>query len=168
MAPYLKKVWWAKIYFMKTKVLSILFVFAALAFTNTSRAQVRVGVNINIGDQPEWGPIGYDYVEYYYMPDIEAYYYVPRHQFVYLSGNNWIFSASLPPRYAHYNLYSGYKIVCNSPYAYRHFDDDRVRYARYRGCHNRQVIIINKHDNGNHYGQYKNKGHGRGHGRGRG
>ena len=40
-------------------------------------AQVRVNLNINIGSQPAWGPAGYDYVEYYYLPDIDVYYYVP-------------------------------------------------------------------------------------------
>jgi hypothetical protein len=152
---------------MKKIMFSVLFAVATLAFVNTSRAQVRVGVNINIGVQPEWGPSGYDYAEYYYLPDIEAYYYVPRHEFVYLSGNRWVFAASLPPRYSGYDLYSGYKVVVNSPYAYRHFNDDRVRYARYRNYDNRQEIIRNHHDNGNHYGQYKNRGNGKGHGKGR-
>jgi hypothetical protein len=150
---------------MKLKLLSLLFVFTTLACTNTSRAQVKIGVNINIGDQPEWGPVGYDYAEYYYLPDIETYYYVPGHQFIYLSGNRWIFSANLPPIYAGYDLYSGYKVVCNSHHAYNYFNDHRCRYARYKNYRNRQVIIVNKHDNGNHYGQYKKeKWRGRGHG----
>lgn len=147
---------------MKKKIISLALVFGTLLFTNTSTAQVRVGVNINIGDQPEWGPSGYDYAEYYYMPDIETYYCVPRRQFVYLSGGRWVFSASLPPAYSHYNLYTGYKVVLRDPYAYRHFNDHRVRYAGYRDHYGEQVIIVNKHDNGNHYGQYKNHGHGRG------
>lgn len=137
-------------------------VLTALSYANPSNAQVSVGVHVNIGDQPGWGPAGYDYAEYYYMPDIETYYCVPRRQFVYLSGNRWIFSASLPPAYAHYDLYSGYKVVLRDPYAYRHFDDHRVRYAGYRNRPNQQVIIINRHDNGNHYGQYKKRGKGRG------
>lgn len=150
---------------MKKILLSLLFVSTAVVFTNTSKAQVRVGVSINIGEQPEWGPAGYDYAEYYYMPDIEAYYSIPRHQFVYLSGNRWIFASSLPPIYSHYNLYTGYKIVLRERDAYRHFNDHRVRYGKYRGRYNQQVIIVNHHDNGNHYGQYKNNGKGRGRGR---
>ena len=31
-------------------------------------AQVKVGFSVNIGTQPEWGPVGYDHVEYYYLP----------------------------------------------------------------------------------------------------
>ena len=50
---------------------------------NQSSAQVRI--NVNIGAQPLWGPIGYQHVDYYYLPDIESYYYVPTRQFIYLS-----------------------------------------------------------------------------------
>jgi hypothetical protein len=140
---------------MKKIMLSMLLAVASLAIVNTSKAQVSV--NINIGVQPEWGPAGYDYAEYYYMPDIEAYYYVPNRQFVYFSANRWVFSSGLPPMYSNYNLYSGYKVVVNSHDAYRHFNDHRVKYVRYKNQNNRQVIIKNKHDNGNHNGQYKNK-----------
>lgn len=119
-------------------------------FTGMSAAdaQVRVGVNINIGDQPAWRPAGYDYVEYYYLPDIECYYYVPRHQFVYLSNGRWVFSASLPLRYRNYDLYGGYKVVVNRPHAYYYFEQDRVRYAKMKKPH---------YDNGYHKGWYKQK-----------
>jgi len=151
---------------MKKVLISAFFVFTAIVFSNRSDAQVKVNVNINIGDQPEWGPAGYDYAEYYYLPDIETYYYVPRRQFVYLDGGRWIFSSGLPPRYSNYNLYNGYKVVFKSPDAYRNYNSHKVRYARYRNYNNRQVIIKNKHDNGNHKGQYKNKGKGKGKGHG--
>lgn len=149
----------------------MLFIFAAVAVTNTANAQVKVGININIGDQPQWGPSGYDYAEYYYLPDIETYYYVPRRQFVYQSNGRWIFSSSLPPAYANYNLYSGYKVVLKDHDAYNYFNDHRERYAHFRNYDNRQLIIRDKHDNGNHYGQYKNKDkeeRGRGNGKGNG
>ena len=152
---------------MKKKLLSMLFVLAAFACATTSKAQVSVGVNINIGNQPEWGPAGYDDAEYYYMPDIETYYYVPRRQFVYLSGNRWIFSASLPPRYAHYNLYSGYKVVLTDHQPYRHHHSHKVKYEKYKNYRNKQVVIKHKHDNGKHKGHYKQKGNGKRHGKGR-
>ncbi|MBK7376806.1 MAG: hypothetical protein IPJ02_15035 [Chitinophagaceae bacterium] len=148
---------------MKKILLSMLLVSAALFVANKSTAQVSV--QVNIGDQPEWGPAGYAYAEYYYMPDIEAYYYVPRRQFVYLSGGRWVFAASLPPMYSHYNIYTGYKVVMRTPHAYRYFKNHRVRYAGYRNRYDQQVILVNKHDNGNHYGHYKNKGKGRGKGK---
>lgn len=150
---------------MKKTIISMFIIASGLFIAKPSEAQVSVGVHVNIGDQPSWGPSGYDYAEYYYLPDIESYYCVPRRQFVYLSGGRWVFAASLPSRYARYDLYSGYKVVLRDPYAYRHFDDHRVRYARYRNYHDRQPVIIRSHDNGNHYGHYKNRGW---HGKGRG
>jgi len=165
-----------------------------LAFNKSSQAQVSIGVNVNIGSQPVWGPVGYDYVDYYYLPDIDVYYYVPRHQYIYLSGGRWIFTASLPVRYRSYDIYSGYKVVINEPRPYLHADVYRSRYAPYRGRRNAQVIIRNSdepkyyvvkghpkyngHDNGNHNGAFKedngggngrgNGGNGRGHGGGNG
>ncbi|HLG40070.1 MAG TPA: hypothetical protein VI461_10390, partial [Chitinophagaceae bacterium] len=103
---------------MKKMIICGILFLSAVAF-NEARSQVRV--NINISSQPIWGPVGYDYVEYYYLPDIEAYYYVPAHQFIYLSGGNWIYSYSLPPQYRWYNLNTGYKVVVNEQRAYRHF-----------------------------------------------
>jgi hypothetical protein len=152
------------------KIFVCLALLTCTAVFKNAEAQVRFNVNINIGAQPVWGPVGYDYVEYYYLPDIECYYYVPTRQFIYLSGGNWVFSYSLPPRYRTYNLYTGYKVVVNEPKAYLHFNDHRAKYAVYRGNHS-QVIIRNSedpryyvvkghpkyngHDNGKHLGQKK-------------
>lgn len=138
----------------------------AIAFAGTSNAQVKVDINMNTPDQPEWGPAGYKYAGYYYMPDIETYYSVPKKQFVYYSGNQWVFSNTLPPTYAGYNLYSGYKAVVNTPDAYKYFNEHKVKYVRFKNYKGKQVIIKNKHDNGNHYGQYKNKKNGKGNGKG--
>lgn len=107
---------------------------------NPAAAQVRVGVNVNIGSQPAWGPRGYDYAEYYYLPDIDAYYYVPRRQFIYFYDGRWIFSSALPPRYRGYDLYRGYKVVINDPRPYIHHDLYRNRYAQYRGHYGQEVI----------------------------
>lgn len=126
----------------KIIVSGVMLCLCVFAFNKDSNAQVRFNLNVNIGSQPTWGPVGYDHVEYYYLPDIEAYYYVPRHQFVYMSGGRWIFSTSLPPRYRNYDLYNGYKVVVNEPNAYRNFNRDRSRYSNYRGRHD-QVIIRN-------------------------
>ncbi len=123
---------------MKKIILSLsLFLFAS-GFINNLKAQVNIGVNINIGSQPDWGPRGYDYVEYYYLPDIESYYYVPRGQFVYLSGGNWVFSAHLPPAHRHYDLYRGYKVVVNEPRAYRYYGRHKIKYAKYKGHQGKQ------------------------------
>jgi hypothetical protein len=168
LAPSLKRRGETKPDFMK-KIFVAAMLFFSIASVKNAAAQVRVNVNVNIGSQPDWGPAGYNYVEYYYLPDIEAYYYVPNRQFIYLSGPNWVFSYSLPPRYRGYNLYNGYKVVVNQPFAYRYFETHRNRYSGYRGHHGQTVIRYSpvyknkkykpSHGNGN------SRGWGRGHGR---
>jgi hypothetical protein len=156
---------------MKKMIICTVLFLSAVAF-NDARAQVRV--NINIGSQPSWGPVGYDYVDYYYLPDIEAYYYVPTRKYVYLSGGNWIFSHSLPAAHRNYDLYTGYKVVVNQPGAYKYFKTHKVKYAAYRG--NRSQVIIRNSDEPKYYvvkghpkykgNPAKKKGKSKAHGRG--
>jgi hypothetical protein len=110
-----------------------------VAFTGFN-SKAQVSVNINIGTQPVWGPVGYDYVEYYYMPDIDAYYDVPRQQYVYYDNNVWITRRSLPPRYSNYNLYNGYKVVINEPRPWKQHDRYRTQYVQYKGRGGQQAI----------------------------
>ncbi|PWS33542.1 hypothetical protein [Pedobacter paludis] len=149
-------------------------------------AKAQLNVNVNIGSQPLWGPTGYDHVDYYYLPDVESYYYVPKKQFVYLNGNDWVFANSLPPRYGNYDLYNGYKVVINSPKPYLNFNNDKIKYAKYKGNKGQLVIrdsrdskyyIVKGHPHGMPPGQAKkiygkgskgNGNNGKGHGNGKG
>jgi len=121
---------------MKKIFLTLLVVIGLISF----RVSAQVSINVNIGSQPLWGPVGYDHVDYYYLPDVESYYYVPRRQFIYLDNGRWIFAASLPSRYRNYDFYNGYKVVINSRDAYRNFDHDRVYYAKYKKRHDQKLI----------------------------
>ena len=136
----------------------VLFAFAVTLMILTgfknADAQVRVNVNVNIGAQPVWGPVGYDYVDYYYLPDIETYYYVPTRQFIYLSNGNWVFAYGLPPMYRGFDLYSGYKVVVNRPRAYLYHDTYKVKYKKFKGNHSQSIIR-----NSNDCGYYVVKGH---------
>lgn len=149
-------------------------------------AKAQLNVNVNIGSQPLWGPTGYDHVDYYYLPDVESYYYVPKKQFIYLNGNDWVFENSLPSRYRNYDLYNGYKVVINSPRPYLNFKNDQVKYGKFKGNKGQLVIrdsrdskyyIVKGHPHGMPPGQAKKiygkgnneKGNnGRGHGNGKG
>jgi hypothetical protein len=127
------------------KVLFSIAIILSLVFTSgTSNAQISV--NVNIGLQPEWGPEGYDYVDYYYLPQYEVYYYVPERKFVYLDGGRWIFAAALPPRFGTVNLFSTYKVVINEPKAYEHFKEHKGQYAKYKGEGGKQVVIRDSKD----------------------
>jgi len=125
---------------MKSSLVIFLSVIGIICAGNT-HGQVRVNVHVNIGSQPQWGPVGYDHVEYYYLPDIDVYYSVPRQQYVYLDGGRWVFAAALPERCRTYDIYRGYKVVVNEPEPYRHGEDYRERYKNYREHYGQQVVI---------------------------
>lgn len=136
-----------------------------------SNAKAQVNININL--QPAWGPVEYDYVEYYYLPEYEVYYDVPRQRFVYFDGGRWLFGASLPARYGAIDYYSTYKVVINEPRAYRGFHNHRLQYAQYKHGGHQQHMIRDSHSpkyardnkrpsNGNYNGRAKsNKPQGR-------
>ncbi len=126
-----------------------------LSLFSVQQLSAQVKVNVNVGVQPNWGPVGYDYVEYYYLPDIETYYYVPKHQFVHLNpAGKWVYSNGLPHAYRTYDLYSGYKVVINQPTPYIYFNTHRIQYVGYRG-HRGQSII--KYSNDPKYKMHKVK-----------
>ncbi|MES2559512.1 MAG: hypothetical protein V4590_07220 [Bacteroidota bacterium] len=113
---------------------------------------VRAQVHININVQPAWGPVEYDYVEYYYLPEYEVYYDVPQQRFVYFDGGRWLFVASLPARFGVINYYSTYKVVINEPRAYERFHNHRVQYVKYKHGGHQQHIIRDSHSP-----KYKNR-----------
>lgn len=124
------------------KVLILLLIAGGL-FIQKSSAQVRI--NVNIGSQPLWGPVGYDYAEYYYLPEYDMYYSVPDRRYVYWDNRRWVFAATPPPRYRNVNLYSTHKVVLNSPKPYLQHNEHVRMYAQYRGRHD-QAVIRNSHD----------------------
>lgn len=138
---------------MKKTFFIVVLMLSGFVF-QTASAQLRVGVNINIGTQPVWGPVGYDHVEYYYLPDIDAFYYVPNHQYIYMSRGRWIFSTSLPYRYRNYDLYSGYKVVINEQRPYRNAGMYRTKYSGYKGNRSQEVI---RNSRDSRY--FENRGH---------
>lgn len=106
-------------------------------------AQSQVKVSVKIGTAPNWGPVGYTDVQYYYLPDIEVYYDINTNMFIYLYNGVWIRRTYLPYRYRNYDLYGGYKVVLNhyhGYYPYGHFRNHRHRYGKgYRGRYQRNI-----------------------------
>ena len=143
---------------MKKIFLSLAILLSCFTI-KTASAQLHVSVGINIGSQPAWGPVGYNYANYYYLPDIDSYYDVPTHQYVYYENNVWVHRAYLPVRYRDYNVYNGYKVVINDRNPWVRNDQYRVRYGGYAGRHD-QVIIRNSRDT--RYANYWRGDHDRG------
>ncbi|HEY3388681.1 MAG TPA: hypothetical protein VGK38_03855 [Prolixibacteraceae bacterium] len=123
------------------KTLKLVILGMMLFFAGATQAQISV--HLNIGEPPAWGPSGYSDVQYYYLPDVEAYYDVNSSMFIYYEGRSWVRRSYLPSRYRNYDLYGGYKVVMRdyhgrTPY-YNHAEY-RTRYARgYRGESQRTI-----------------------------
>lgn len=124
------------------KILLISAILLSVAFYKT---EAQVSVNINIGQQPVWGPVGYDYVNYYYLPDLGVYYDVPRGMFVYFDYGRWNFAAALPARFGYYDLYHSYKVVINDRNPWMRNNYYYSHYSSYRGRY--QPVIRDSHDN---------------------
>jgi hypothetical protein len=133
----------------KMRTLKLITIGIALIMSKVLSAQVSV--NVNIGSPPQWGPVGYTDVRYYYLPDVEAYYDIHTSMFIYFGSGAWIHRSFLPVQYSSYDLYYGYKVVINNYYGsspYIHFKDHKVKYKKgYRGSP--QKTIGNKPGKGN-------------------
>jgi hypothetical protein len=120
------------------KLSVIVFLLVSGFLFNTVHAQVNVSVNIGV--QPEWGPTGYDHVEYYYLPDLDIYYHVPDHRFYYMSGNQWRYSTTLPAKYRNIDLYTVHKVVVNGENPFQQHAAHQKQYASFKNQHDQQPI----------------------------
>ncbi|WP_281298329.1 hypothetical protein [Flavobacterium limnophilum] len=138
---------------LKLMTLGIMILFAS----NSINAQISV--NVNLGLQPSWGPVGYSSVDYYYIPDVQSYYDVRATQFIYLSNGAWIRSSRLPNQYRNYDLNRGYKVVLNDYHGSRPYDNyksHKVKY--YKGYKGKpQQSLGNRYHKNDNHGNY-NKG----------
>lgn len=71
-------------------------------FTKTANAQVGINVGFHLGDAHigarivSNAPVQYDADDYYYLPDVGAYYDVADQCYFYNDGYNWVSAAYLP------------------------------------------------------------------------
>lgn len=151
---------------MKTLKLIALALFLLASTAN----HAQVSVSVNIGTPPQWGPVGYAQVSYYYLPDIETYYDIRAQQFIFISNGVWIRSHSLPYRYRNYNLYNGYKVVLNdyrgsAPYV--HYREHKVKYYKgYNKGHQETYRTAQNYKPKNNGNQSHNNNQGKGNGKG--
>lgn len=87
-----------------------------------------------------WGPVGHNYVDYYYLPDIETYYYVKKHKFIYYEGGFWISRYALPERFEGFDVYNAKVIVINEPRPYLRHKDHWAIYPWIDEGNNQQII----------------------------
>lgn len=127
------------------KILAIAAIMMMGFAATTTTATAQVHFQINIGQQPMWGPTGYDYAQYYYFPDHNFYYDVMTGQYIIYRRDRWVRISQIPAGYG-FNPYRAYKVVVNqhNPYAYNNY---HVRtYSGYKGQWNRQSMIRDSRD----------------------
>lgn len=128
-----------------TRIAATIGAFAILLlFAGSAHAGVGIGLSINIGAQPVWGPVGYDHVDYYYFPDIGVYYHVPTHKYIFFDRGRWVHALVLPPRYRSFDVYAGYKAVINEPRPWLRNSVFVAKFAPFRGRHDQVVIRDSK------------------------
>lgn len=118
-----------------------------IIFANSEYVKAQnISISVNIGNQPSWGPVGYDYVDYYYFPDFNAYFDVNSGLYIFMDRGRWITAQYLPMAYRHYDLYKVYKVALNinKPWLYnnRHIKS----YGRYKNYHGHQIVIRDSRD----------------------
>jgi hypothetical protein len=118
--------------------ISMLMVIAALTLSVSSCVTTAALEGPGTGATvvpPSWAP-AYEHigqVRYYYLPDIEVYYDVFNHEFVYMDNGSWMFSPTLPPMYSWYNLSLGFTVVLDYRVhqPWMHFHSYVSNYPRY-------------------------------------
>lgn len=112
-------------------------VILSLAVLQASAQETRD----NRDRQPDWGPAGYEYAEFYYIPDMDVYYDVTRSVFRVEERGRWVEAAELPERFASYDIYSCYKVVINGREPWLNHRNHDFVYDRYRRKPFRQQTI---------------------------
>ena len=131
-----------------------LLVFGLLFISAT---QAQVSVNLNLGKAPVWAPPERVATQYYYLPEVDAYYDLPAERFIYLNNGGWVRAEKLPAKFQNYNLQTG-KVIFLTDYKgkspYKYHKKHKAKYvAKSYGPGN--VIFMQKGDNGQHKGHKK-------------
>ncbi|MFA7448073.1 MAG: hypothetical protein WCY77_06535 [Weeksellaceae bacterium] len=130
----------------------------SFAFFTATQSQAQIAVNVNLGTPPAWAHGNVIATQYYYLPEIDAYYDVPSERFIYIKNGKWVKSKKLPKKYSNYNLKKGRIIYLsdykgNAPY-------------KYHKKHKEKYVIVGPNSNNViqvkpklHKNKHKNKAH---------
>ncbi len=129
---------------MKKIALISAIAISGLLLNNKADAQIRIHVGFNLSprpvvyepapvvvDQPAdyCEPANYDGDEdYYYLPDVDAYYSVPNECYYYNNGGSWVSATYLPGAYRDYDWRSARRYEVRAPRPFMHADYYRERY----------------------------------------
>jgi hypothetical protein len=121
----------------------------------TYQANAQFSLNVSLNSRPSYNNHNYHYdanVDYYYLPEIEAYFDNRDGVFIFLSSRGWIRSTNLPSHCNNYNIDNGVRVALdyhgNAPYA--DFHHHKKRYCQ----PSRSYAYYDDHDD-NHHGKKK-------------
>lgn len=113
--------------------------FLTTLILKDSQAQSKAANNIS--NQPVWGPIGYNYARFYYLPELDMYYDVNQRNYIYQENKQWIYINHLPNRFRNYDLFKGYKVVLNNDHPFQNNANHIIKYKSYKNNHQQAAII---------------------------
>jgi len=131
---------------MKRIALISAIAISGLLFNNKADAQVRIHLGLNFAPRPVvytaparvvvdqsadyCEPTNYDGDEdYYYLPEVDAYYSVPEQCYYYNDGGQWVTAEYLPGAYRDYDWRSARRYEVRAPRPFMHASYYRTRYS---------------------------------------
>ncbi|AWG22229.1 hypothetical protein FFWV33_12230 [Flavobacterium faecale] len=123
----------------------------------SSVAEAQVSLNVNIGSRPVWAPVQRNVaVDFYYVPDVHAYYDTRASMYVYQNGNNWVRSRDLPTQYRNVNINNCQTVALSGYRGYRPYE----HYSNHRAPQRVVYVENNRYDDHDHYDRHDyNKKH---------
>jgi hypothetical protein len=126
---------------MRKSVILSAILFGSLVY-NSAQAQVSVHIGFNIPARRVYVPapppqpvMVYDNDEfddsddYYYLPEVEAYYSIPRHCYYYQDGGSWVSAAYLPGAYRNYDWRTARRFEVRGRRPYMRHDQYRSKWG---------------------------------------
>ncbi len=121
---------------MKKLVLISAIAMSSL-FYNAASAQLRVHIGFNFGPRRVIVPAPVEYVEpvnyygeedYYYLPEVDAYYSIPQRCYFYNYNGSWVSAAYLPGAYHDFDWRYARRFEVRAPRPFMHHEYYRTRY----------------------------------------
>ncbi len=133
----------------KNKIMkAIKMAVVAMVCMAAASVQAQVSINVNIGSAPVYHAPRYEapvyeepvcevpvraQFDYYFLPEINAYYDVHHTEYIYLERGNWVRSRRLPVAYCNFDVRRARTIVINDYHGSRPYDNynrHRVQYCK--------------------------------------
>ncbi|MBK0378867.1 hypothetical protein [Mucilaginibacter segetis] len=129
---------------------------------NTANAQISIHIGLNIPTHRVYVPVQTsvpvyndefdDSDDYYYLPEVDAYYSIPRRAYFYFDGGRWISAAYLPGAYRDFDWRTARRYEVHARRPYLHAEVYRSRYggnARYDWGRDNNYANHNNHNYNN-------------------